>query len=164
MKKIVCVASAALLAVSAQTAFAQEASTFSGPRIGVEIGIADDDFMGSEETSWGINGGYDADLGSFVLGGTVSYTGVFDDEGSDFKELGIGARAGLKAGSNALVYGTLGYSDIDVYGVSVDGVKGGLGLELASKSGFYGQIETRYGSYDYDIDLYQTVIGVGYRF
>lgn len=164
MKKIVIAASAAVLAMSAQNAFAQDASTFTGPRIGVEIGMADDDFLGSEETTWGVNAGYDADLGGFVLGGTVSYTGIFDDEGSDFEELGIGVRAGAKAGDNALVYATVGYSDIDVYGVGVDGVKLGLGIELASSGGFYGQLETRYGSYDYDIDLYQTVVGVGYRF
>lgn len=160
MKKI----AVALVALAVSTpAVAQEASTFTGPRVGVEIGLADEDFLGDEETSWGINAGYDADLGSVIVGGTVAYTDVFDDE-ADFRELAIGGRLGTQLAPNALLFGSVAYSDIDVAGLSVDGVKFGVGAEFGMTENVFVNFETRYGDYDYDLELYQTVIGVGYRF
>ena len=141
------------------------AQDFAGPRIGVELGMVDDDFLGTEETSYGVNAGYDFDLGSTVFGVTASYTGLFNDHGTDFRELGIGGRAGVKAGASTLAYATAGYSNLDAGGFpgSIDGVKVGLGLEQ-SFGNVYANAETRYGNYQYGAELYQTVIGVGYRF
>lgn len=161
MKRALTAIGAASILFSAP-AFAQE---FSGPRVGVELGMMDDDFLGTAETSYGVNLGYDFDMGSSVLGVTASYTGIFNDHGSDFRELGIGARAGIKAGASTLVYGTAGYSNLDANGVpgSLDGVKVGLGLEQ-SFGNVFANVETRYGNYEAGAELYQTVIGVGYRF
>lgn len=155
---------ASLAAMVAMPAAAQEASNFGGPRIGAEIGLVDDDFLGSEETSWGANAGYDFDLGDVVVGGTAGYTGIFDDDGADYSEWTLMARAGAKATDNLLVYASGGYSAIEIADFDFDGVKAGLGVELATSSGIYGQIETRYGNYEHGLELYQTVIGVGYRF
>ncbi|RIV84448.1 porin family protein [Aurantiacibacter xanthus] len=164
MKSIAFFAAAAATLI-ATPAFAQgTAASFTGPRVGVEIGVADDDFLGTEETTYGFNAGYDFDLGKVVLGATVNYTDVFDGDDIDFRELGVGARAGVKVDPSALLYATVGYSDISVSNLSVDGVKLGLGGEVALGQHLYANLETRYASYDFDIDVYQTVIGVGYRF
>ena len=160
MKKI----AVALVALTVATpAVAQQASSFTGPRVGVEVGIADDDFLGTEETSWGLNAGYDADLGGAVVGATVSYTDVFGDD-FDFRELSVGARLGSRVAANGLLYGSVAYSDLDVLGVSVDGVKFGVGGEFLMTDNIFMNLETRYGTYDLDVELYQTVIGVGFRF
>lgn len=161
MKRIL-VAVAAVSTLVAAPAFAQE---FSGPRVGVELGMIDDDFLGTADTSYGVNIGYDFDLGSSVLGLTGTYSGIFNDNGSDFRELGIGARAGFKAGETTLVYGTAGYSNIDNDFVpgSLDGVKVGLGVEQ-SFGNVFANVETRYGNYQAGVETYQTALGVGYRF
>jgi len=139
------------------------AQDFTGPRVGVELGISDDSFLGSEETSWGVNAGYDFDLGKLVVGGTVGYTDVFGDD-FDFRELSVGGKLGAKLTESALLYGTVAYSDIDVAGLSVDGARFGVGAEVNVTPNVFVNLETRYGTYDYDLELYQTVIGVGYRF
>ncbi|WP_189338512.1 outer membrane protein [Sphingobium sp. SCG-1] len=152
----------AVAALTATPAFAQE---FSGARVGVELGAVDDDFAGTDEATYGINAGYDFDLGNTVVGVTGSYTGLFDDDNSDFRDLTLAARAGFKATPRTLVYGTLGYTNLDANGFSgsLDGVKVGLGVEQKFGN-LYANIETRYGNYEADGELYQTVIGLGYRF
>lgn len=139
------------------------AQDFTGPRVGVEVGLVDDDFLGSEEVSWGIVAGYDIDLGQAVVGGTIGYSDLFDDD-FGYRELSIGGRAGMKLNPTTLIYGSVAYSDIDISNLSVDGVKFGLGGEFAVTPNVFVNVETRYGTYDFDTDLYQTVIGVGYRF
>lgn len=156
------VAAAAVSTLVAAPAFAQE---FSGPRVGVELGMIGDDFLSSADTTYGVNLGYDYDLGSSVLGVTGSYTGIFNDNGTDFRELGIGVRAGIKPGASTLVYGTAGYSNLDndLIAGSLDGVKVGLGVEQ-SFGNVFANVETRYGNYEAGVESYQTVLGVGYRF
>ena len=161
MKRILA-AVAAVSALAATPAFAQD---FAGPRVGVELGIVGDDVLSSSDTSYGVNAGYDFDLGSTVLGVTGNYFGLFDDDGSDFRELGIGGRAGVKVAASTLAYASAAYSNIDANGVpgSLDGVKVGLGLEQ-SFGNVFANVETRYGNYEHGAELYQTVLGVGYRF
>jgi outer membrane immunogenic protein len=155
---------AALVALAVSTpAVAQEASPFAGPRVGFELGLADDEFLGSSETSWGVNAGYDADVGGAVIGGTIAYTDVFGDD-YDFRELAIGGRVGTRVLTNGLFYGSVAYSDLDVAGLSVDGAKFGVGAEFLMTDNVFVNLETRYGTYDYDVELYQTVVGVGVRF
>ena len=57
------------------------------------------------------------------------------------------------------------YSNIDADYVagSVDGVKFGLGFEK-DFGGFYANVETHYGNFDYDLDFYQTLVGAGVKF
>lgn len=139
------------------------AQDFTGPRVGVEVGLVDDDFLGSEDVTWGLVAGYDVDLGQAIVGGTVSYTDLFDDD-FGFRELSVGGRAGAKVAANALLYGSIAYSDVKVSNFSVDGVKFGVGAEMQMTPNVFVNIETRYGTYEADVDLYHTVVGVGYRF
>lgn len=156
---------AVIAAASAMIATPVLADDFSGPRVGVELGIQGDDFLSSHDTSYGVNVGYDFDLGYSVFGVTGSYTGLFDDNGADYRELGIGGRAGVKLAPPTLLYASAGYSNIDFKGLrgSIDGVKLGLGVEQ-SFGNLFANAETRYGNYEAGIETYQTVIGIGYRF
>lgn len=160
MKRISMI-SAVVLALSAAPAVAND---FAGPRVGVEIGLTDDDFLGSAETSYGVNVGYDLDLGNSVVGVTGGYTSLFDND-FDLREFSVGGRAGLKVSPKTLAYGSVAYSNLDADNApgSLDGAKFGVGLEH-SFGNVYANLETRYGNYQYDVELYQTVIGVGYRF
>src|ERR1043166_5543478 len=122
MKRIL----AGLVAASALTAVPAAAQTvpdFAGPRVGVELGVVDDDFLGTDEGSYGFNAGYDFDLGHTVVGVTGGYTGLFDDDGSDFRELSLAARVGFKLAPATLLYATAGYSNLDFDGFagSLDG-------------------------------------------
>ena len=156
-----------LAAVAIAAAFAVNpacAQDGSGARIGVELGVLDDDFLGTDEVSYGFLAGYDFDLGGAVAGPLVGYTAAFDDE-FDTRELSIGGRIGTKLDTASLFYGAVSYSNIDADYVagSVDGVKFGLGFEK-DFGGFYANVETRYGTYDYDLELYQTLVGAGVKF
>lgn len=155
---------AAFIAASAIVATPASAQDASGGRIGVELGLLDDDFLGTEEVSYGLTAGYDFDLGSVVVGPVAGYTSAFDNE-FDIRELSVGGRVGAKVGDASLFYGAVSYSNIDSDYLpgSLDGVKFGLGFEQ-DFGGFYAGIETRYGTYDYDIDLYQTVLAAGVKF
>lgn len=58
-------AAAAMAATLAATpALAQDGQV----RIGAELGILDDDFLGADDISFGVNAGYDFDLGDTVVG------------------------------------------------------------------------------------------------
>jgi outer membrane immunogenic protein len=153
-------------ATVASPVMAQEVEgAFTGPRVGVELGLVDDDFAGTDEGTYGIVGGYDFDLGSVIVGADASYTRLFDDDGADLRDFTVGARVGGKIAPRTLVYGKAGYSnlDADTFAGSVDGVKLGLGLEQ-SFGDVYANVETRYGNYEAGVELYQTVVGVGFRF
>jgi outer membrane immunogenic protein len=167
VKKIV-LATVLAAAATATPALAQDAvvaGEFTGPRVGVELGLIDDDFLGSDETSYGVLAGYDFDAGNVIVGGAVSYTGLFDDDGADFRDITVSGRVGAKLAPRTLAYASAGYSNLDFDGLpgSVDGVKFGLGLEQ-SFGNVYANVETRYGNYEAGLELYQTVIGVGFRF
>ncbi|MDX3910182.1 MAG: outer membrane beta-barrel protein [Sphingobium sp.] len=155
---------AAVAVASALIATPALAQEFAGAHVGAEIGLVDDDFAGSDETTYGFNAGYDWDLGRSVVGVKATYIGIFDDNGTDFRELALMARAGVKATPRTLVYGTAGYSNLDAkFSSSIDGFKVGVGLEQ-SFGNVYANIETRYGNYEAGAELYQTAIGIGYRF
>ena len=152
----------AVMAMLATPAMAQD---FQGPRLGAEIGVAGDDFGSTARATYGVNAGYDFDLGKVVVGPTVSYTAPFDSDGLGLREWTVGARAGVKAGNKTLVYVSGAYSKLDTQfpGANSDGYRVGLGIER-SFGNAYANLETRYANHQYGIELYQTVIGVGYRF
>ncbi|MET0179598.1 MAG: outer membrane beta-barrel protein [Novosphingobium sp.] len=156
-----------LASVAATPALAQDvvAGEFTGPRVGVELGVVDDDFGGTDEATYGVLAGYDADLGSVIVGATASYTGLFDDDGTDLRDLTIAGRVGAKLAPRTLVYGTVGYTNVDFDGLpgSLDGARFGVGLEQ-SFGRLYGNVETRYSNYELGLETYQTVVGLGFRF
>ena len=159
MKKMI-LASVAALAVSTP-AFAQD---FTGPRVGATIGLADDDFAGTEVFTYGVNAGYDFKLGGAIVGGTVEYQDSSEDGVG--RDLSAVARVGGKISNNALLYGLAGYSNlgIDGTGIEIDGARFGAGAEVAVAKNVYGQFEYRYTNYQYGLELHQMVLGLGVRF
>ncbi|MEO5577967.1 MAG: outer membrane beta-barrel protein [Sphingomicrobium sp.] len=162
MNRILSIALAATAFV-ATPAMAQDAapgSTFTGPRIGVNVGFADDNIFGTEAFTYGADVGYDFAVGGAILGVTAE----IEDSKDLTRALALTARAGARVGSNGLLYVAGGYSNLRAYGVSVDGFRLAAGGELALGSKAYVKLEQRYGNYEYGIDLHQTVIGAGIRF
>jgi outer membrane immunogenic protein len=159
---------AALAATTATPALAQEANAapasdnaFTGARIGAEIGLADDDIFGTESFTYGLEAGYDFDLGGAVVGPTVGLQDS-DDTGREFS---AGGRLGAKVGDKALIYGAVAYSNLKVADhFKLDGVRFGLGVEYAPAEHVYIKAEQRYANYELGAELWQTVLGVGFRF
>jgi outer membrane immunogenic protein len=161
LKKIV-LASVAALAF-ATPSFAAE---FSGARVGATVGFVDEDFAGTEAFTYGVNAGYDFDLGKTVVGATVEWQD--SDEETLSRDLAITGRFGVKAGKKVLVYGLAGYTNlgVDTAGdnVHLDGVRAGAGVEVAFTPQVFGQVEYRYSNYELDIDGHQMLVGLGFRF
>lgn len=159
MKKILIAAVAA-----AGLATPALAANFTGPRVGVTIGIADDDIFGTDATTFGLEAGYDWQVGErAVVGLQAEYQNDFD--GDYGRELAFTGRIGGQAGENALVYIAGGYSNLDVGPISLDGVRVGFGAEFAlGDRGANLKIEQRYGNYELGAEAFQTLVGVGFRF
>lgn len=140
------------------------AADFTGPRVGVTAGFADDDFAGFEAFTYGVNVGYDYDLGKTVIGGTLEYQ---DSEEDGFgRDLSATARIGAKATDKVLVYALGGYTNLSAEGtgIELDGVRVGAGVEADLGKNFFGGVEYRYSNYELDVDGHQMVLGLGFRF
>jgi outer membrane immunogenic protein len=126
--------------------------------------------------------------------GTASLK-VNTDSGGDFY---VGIRGGMRVGRNALIYAKAGYThstiDMDFTGstvngapfdfddgVTLDGIRLGVGGELAFSKHWYAKLEYRYSNYNngdldignvdldaafgrIDLDRHQVVLGAGLRF
>lgn len=158
------VAIAAASAIFLGSSAHAEDKPFTGPYVAGEVSVTDDDFAGTQEGSWGVEAGYDHDIGSAVIGGRVNYGRLFDDDDMGFSDVSVLARIGMKPARNVLVYGLGGYSHLDFDAGTSDGFKLGLGAEMALGKGLTARLETRYGNYEDGLDLYQTAVGIGYRF
>lgn len=156
----VALAATAFVATPAMAQDAAASSSFTGPRVGVNVGFADDDMFGTESFTYGAEVDYDFDTGGAVFG----ITGEIQDSDDITRELALTGRVGAKVGSNALVYATGGYSNVRVIGVNVDGFRIGGGVELGIGDKGFVKFEQRYGNYEYGIDLYQSLLGAGIRF
>ena len=159
MKKAL-VASLVALTVSAP-AFAAD---FTGFRASATIGLADDNFLGDDVFTYGVNVGYDRAYGNLIAGVTAE----FQESGEDFigRDLSIAARLGTKVTDNALVYGLVGYTNLGTEGLvgKLDGVRVGAGAEVAFNDRLFGNVEYRYSNYELGVDGHQTLIGLGVRF
>lgn len=218
MKKTIAFLTTASVASFAAPAMAQDVTdTFTGPRVEAIIGYdvsrdgssVDDD--GNEDRNESLKGlmygaavGYDVDISGFVVGAEAEYTdstadidfGDADLELGDIeagRDLYVGGRAGMRVGTDALVYVKGGYTnaryDIVSNGNSTpfdenldsDGYRVGAGAELAFSQGSYVKLEYRYSNYseaevnfdndvadperfDIDLDRHQVVAAVGFRF
>jgi outer membrane immunogenic protein len=152
---------AAAAPAAAQDTAVAEAATFTGPRIGLNIGFADEDIFGTEAFTYGAEVGYDADLGGAVLGASVE----LQDSNDTGRDLGVSARLGAKVGSSGLIYATGGYTNLKVFdGLKLDGYRVGVGGELALGGTAFVKLEQRYSNYELGAEIYQTVLGVGVRF
>ena len=179
----------------ATPAFAQEADTrFSGVRVEGIVGYDTTDIEdeGSNGIVYGVGVGYDIRSGNVVfgidgeatestLGECVADIDVTGDElcAEAGRELSVGGRIGVVAGSNALVYARAGYTNarigvdydhptdntLDISeGENLDGVRVGGGLELAVGTNAFVRAEYRYSNYEQGFDRHQAVGGFGIRF
>ena len=107
---------AATTAITAAPALAQS-TDWTGAYGGIQLGYANlDTNVGSSEDEFigGIVGGYDYDLGSFVVGLGADYD--FTDDVEIFR---LKARGGFKIGKG-LAYATAGYANADIDSVGSD--------------------------------------------
>ena len=158
MKKII-LASVAALAL-ATPAFAAEPADFSGPRVSIAAGLADDDVVGDDAFAYGAEVGYDWNMNGVVLGVSAE-VGDTDQTG---RELGATARVGGIVGSNVLLYGLGGYSNLNAGGFNFEGFQVGAGVEVALGKQAFVKAEHRYANYDAGVEFHQNLLGVGLRF
>ena len=201
-------------------AMAQDSSNFDGFRLealaGYDVSQAgstvDDDSEADNDQSidgvaYGIGAGYDFDAGGVVLGVEAEYagsTGATDFETGDFEDIGIGnveagrdlyvgARAGVKASDDLLVYAKGGYTNATYNfrsrdgetefetDLDADGYRLGAGAEYALSGNTFAKIEYRYSNYsdaeidfendtpdievgEIDLDRHPVMAGFGMRF
>lgn len=205
-------------ATVATPALAQDASsTFTGPRVEAILGYdhtgagsSIDNDNGNDDQKidgllYGVGAGYDVNLGSAVVGVEGEYTdSTSKSSRSDFsdqfgygrvkqgRDLYIGARAGILANPQTLIYVKGGYTNTKL-GVlagdtnqstdtsfKLDGWRLGAGVERAISANTFAKVEYRYSKYDsahidymdgatssefdVDTDRHQVVASVGYRF
>lgn len=167
MRNVILAVSVAALAIVAAPAAAQEAGTFTGARAGVLLGTGGNNFIDFDDQTIGVDVGYDIDAGGAVVGIGAEYQTDLGGNFLDYSETAILARVGVRAGTNALVYGTGGYTRIADSGVPFggsgeDGYRIGAGVEFGGPLGF--KVEQRYSNYGGGADAWQTVAGVNFRF
>ena len=202
----------------ATPALAQDVGpTFTGPRVEAILGYDHvgagsdvDNNNGRDDQSidgllYGVGAGYDINLGSAVVGVEGEYTDstaksdrydLTDQFGfgrvSQGRDLYIGARAGILASPNTLVYVKGGYTNTKLNVLAgdtdettdtafkLDGWRIGGGVERAINQNTFAKLEYRYSKYDsahidfmdgstssefdVDTDRHQVVASVGWRF
>lgn len=188
MKKFSTLLATGSLAALATPAMAQDsASNFDGFRIGVTGGYdavqagssvdSDNDIENNDQSMdglvYGVNLGYDFDLGNAVVGLEGEYTDSTaktgfnngDFEGFGFgqvdagRDLYIGARVGAKVAPDLLLYAKGGYTNaklniLDSDGTreterdfKLDGWRAGAGVEYALNRNTFVNVEYRYSNY-----------------
>ncbi|MBV2147117.1 porin family protein [Sphingobium sp. AS12] len=217
MRKLVVATLLAGTAV-ASPALAQDVGpTFTGPRVEAILGYDHvgagsdvDNNNGRDDQSidgllYGVGAGYDMNLGSAVVGVEGEYTDstaksdrfdLTDQFGfgrvSQGRDLYVGARAGILANPNTLVYVKGGYTNTKLNVLAgdsdettdtafkLDGWRIGGGVERAINQNTFAKVEYRYSKYDsahidymdgatssefdIDTDRHQVVASVGWRF
>ena len=167
MRMILLAASTAALALAATPALAQQAGPFTGGRAGVLVGTGGSNFIDFDNQSIGVDAGYDFDTGQVVVGVGAEYQTQLGKNIFDGNETALLGRVGVKAGTNALVYGTGGYtrasSGATPFGGNGDnGYRLGAGVEFGGPTSF--KVEQRYSNYGGGADGWQTVAGLNLRF
>lgn len=151
----------AALAASAIVAAPAAARDFTGPRVEVTAG-ADDITNGVDRTNvtYGAAVGYDRQFGRVVVGVDATAANVFDRA-----DLGAGARLGYVANDNVLLFGRVGYTNLNrARNFSLDGVTVGGGVEVNVVGPFYGKVEYRYTDFERGLGRHGGLVAVGVRF
>lgn len=191
MKKTILLA--ALLAATATPAAAQ---SFTGLRVeghlgydNVSISDVEDFDIDSDESGvlYGGGIGYDIALGGLILGveANLDFTEAQYEAtlGGDFaaidfdRDLEFAARLGTQIGSNALLYGKVGYSNARLKAIvredgvttledaaNGDGLRLGAGVEFNFGTSLFAKAEYRYSNYEAGISRNQLIGGLGFRF
>lgn len=175
--RTIMIAAALLATTAAVPAMAQDAGTFTGPRVEGLIGYdaLQSGGDGGDETidgvSYGIAAGYDYSLGSIVLGiegefadSSAKHTSTdivdgFSSRISTGRDLYVGGRVGFPVTPSTLLYAKGGYTNTKIntsfddgderlkFGSNVDGFRLGAGVEQAFGPNLYGKVEYRYSNY-----------------
>ena len=195
MKKTFALLLAGSVTAIAMPAAAQDNSPFTGFHVealgGYDISKAgsteDNDVNDNDDESidgfqYGIGAGYDFAVGGAVIGLEAEYSdstaktevdlGDFEDIGLGYRldaggDLYLGARAGILAGENALVYVKGGYTNASYNllardgtteqetDIDLDGFRIGAGAEYAFSQNSFVRLEYRYSNYsegEFDFD------------
>lgn len=178
----------------------QDVDVFSGDeadRLGVDRNY------GSDGVQVGAGVGYDFDVGGLVLGieggvdwtlgdSRLEYADVQIDSKIDYgRDVWVGGRLGFRLGSNFLVYGKGGYTNlkVDTRGTAIiddgnpetddainyggegklDGWRAGAGIEMALPVGIFGRsayakAEYRHSDYSENVKKDEAMLGIGFRF
>jgi outer membrane immunogenic protein len=158
LKTLILAASAALALAATPAA----AADFTGPRVGANLGIAGDDVLSTDVKTYGVNGGFDFAVGDAIVGGTLEYQDSFRNNTP--RELSASARIGTKLASNLLGYGTVGYTRLGTAGADAEGLRLGVGAELALTNHVALVVEQRHTEYGAGANAEQTVAGLNIRF
>lgn len=172
-------ATAALALVAAATPALAQDGTFQGPRVEVLGGWdrAQTQGVGGSGFVYGGGIGYDLQRGNAVFGAEAEVTGSTLDKcidgicGKAGRDLYAGARVGIGATPDTLLYGKIGYSNgrgiaytSSMHAAdNLDGVRLGAGVEH-SFGKFYTKVEYRYTNYSQHVERHQVLGGIGYRF
>jgi len=163
---------AIVAAVIAAPTLAQAEEDWTGFYIGAQIGWSDVTApTGSDDdVSYGIHAGYNHDFGNFVLGGEIDYsTSEYSFGGGpsfDVDTLRLKARGGYDIGP-ALIYGVLGYVDLDDSSTSDDGISYGFGASYKVTDQFVVGAEYLRDDVDFlggDVDVDSFNIRASYQF
>jgi len=178
-------AAAVFAAVSAAPAFAQDApaTNFSGFHVeaiaGLDIVQANGD--GASGVLHGVSAGYDFRNGNAVFGIEAEAAESTTDDCVNFganvcaeagRDLYVGGRVGTTLADNVLLYAKAGYSNARITlesggasaGTTLDGIRGGAGLEWATGTPLVVRAEYRYTNYESDFSRHQGLLGLGLRF
>ena len=189
----------AALAVGASVAtpaMAQEAVEFAGPRAELTVGLDQLRFDLSQtdpgarklnDLSYGFALGYDAAVSPSVIAGVdvglnlsdIGYTTGDASNGSDFRkrrELTLAARVGTVVTPNTLIYGKIGYANLQIRQSEtvadstvdtvseLDGFLLGAGVAVKMSPTTYWKSEYQYVDYSSGLTSNKVVTGVGFRF
>jgi outer membrane immunogenic protein len=161
---------AAVLAV-ATPAFAQDAASFTGPRLGATVGY--DKTHGSDGVTYGGAFGYDIAVAPRI---TLGAEATLEDSTTKFgnihasRDAAISARIGYVLAPKLLGFAKVGYDStrIEINGAghtNLEGVRYGGGLEYAVTPKTYVSAEYRRTEYeDHFGGRDAGVVGIGYRF
>ncbi len=174
------------VAALASPAVAQDGSNFDGLHVEALAGYdvmrpgSSNDIDNNEDVdqtidnvAYGVGAGFDADLGSVIVGAEAQY--VRSEAGTEYdttgftgfgvsnvdvgRDLYFGARVGVPMGENTLVYAKGGYTNTNLNVVSsnnttdtetnvdLDGWRVGAGVEQAISPGLFAKVEYAYSNY-----------------
>lgn len=158
MKKFI-LATAVALGFAAAPAMAND---FNGPRVEITAGF-DDLKNGTDDTkvTYGATTGYDRQFGRVVVGVEATAANVFDRA-----DLGVGARLGVVPSKDVLIYGRVGYANLNQrQAPNLEGVSVGGGIEANVVGPFYAKAEYRYTDFsNSNAGRHGVFAGAGIRF
>lgn len=138
------------------------ANGFDGPRAEVTVGL--DDLRNTADNTdvvYGAATGYDRQFGRVVVGVEATAANVFDRA-----DLGVGARLGFVPDEDVLIYGRVGYANLNQRALpTLEGVAVGGGIEANVVGPFYAKAEYRYTDFvNSNAGRHAALIGAGIRF